>query len=57
MCTWVITKMNMNKTIVIRRDYLHYAKKYNRLEKRHKNMSMYLQAPIQDSQGDQDRSL
>ena len=25
----------MQRTIVIRRDYLHYVKKYNRFEKRH----------------------
>merc|ERR1712061_546566 len=40
--TGVITKLKMNKTAVIRRDYLHYVKKYNRFEKRHKNMSVHL---------------
>merc|ERR1712107_122914 len=40
--TGVITKMKMNRTVVIRRDYLHYVKKYNRFEKRHKNMSVHL---------------
>ena len=40
--TGVITKLKMNKTCVIRRDYLHYVKKYNRFEKRHKNMSVHL---------------
>uniref|UniRef100_A0A673XHS3 Small ribosomal subunit protein uS17 n=1 Tax=Salmo trutta TaxID=8032 RepID=A0A673XHS3_SALTR len=35
----VVTKMKMQRTIVIRRDYLHYIRKYNRFEKRHKNMS------------------
>merc|ERR1711911_94024 len=33
--TGVVQKMKMQKTIVIRRDYLHYIKKYNRFEKRH----------------------
>jgi small subunit ribosomal protein S11e len=28
----------MNRTIVIRRDYLHYIKKYSRYEKRHTNV-------------------
>ncbi|GIY84526.1 40S ribosomal protein S11 [Caerostris extrusa] len=28
-----IIKMKMNRTIVIRRDYLHYVRKYNRFEK------------------------
>ena len=40
--TGVITKLKMNRTCVIRRDYLHYIKKYNRFEKRHKNMSVHL---------------
>nr|ACI68815.1 40S ribosomal protein S11 [Salmo salar] len=30
----VVTKMKMQRTIVIRRDYLHYIRKYNRFEKR-----------------------
>ncbi|CAD7691270.1 unnamed protein product [Nyctereutes procyonoides] len=33
----VVTKMKMQRTIVIRGDYLHYIRKYNRFEKRHKN--------------------
>lgn len=38
----VVIKMKMQRTIVIRRDYLHYIKKYNRFEKRHKNMSVHV---------------
>merc|ERR1712158_11832 len=38
----VVTKMKMNRTCVIRRDYLHYIKKYNRFEKRHKNLSAHV---------------
>merc|ERR1712071_220167 len=34
--------LKMKRTIVIRRDYLHYIKKYNRFEKRHRNMSVHL---------------
>ena len=30
----------MKRTIIIRRDYLHYVKKYNRFEKRHNNFSV-----------------
>ncbi|EEB19848.1 40S ribosomal protein S11, putative [Pediculus humanus corporis] len=37
--TGVVQKMKMQRTIVIRRDYLHYIRKYNRFEKRHRNMS------------------
>merc|ERR1711963_1190830 len=46
--TGVITKMKMNRTVVIRRDYLHYVKKYNRLEKRHKNMSVHMSPCFRD---------
>ena len=28
----------MSRTVVLRRDYLHYIKKYNRFEKRHHNL-------------------
>jgi len=31
----------MKNTIVIRRDYLHFVKKYNRFEKRHKTVSAH----------------
>ncbi|GFQ81280.1 40S ribosomal protein S11 [Trichonephila clavata] len=40
--------MKMTRTIVIRRDYLHYVKKYNRYEKRHKNISAHLSPCFQD---------
>merc|ERR1711920_275729 len=46
--TGVITKMKMNRTVVIRRDYLHYVKKYNRFEKRHKNMSVHMSPCFRD---------
>lgn len=31
----------MKRTIIIRRDYLHYVKKYNRFEKRHTNVACH----------------
>ncbi len=31
----LVTSTKMNKTIIVRRDYLHYIKKYQRYEKRH----------------------
>merc|ERR1719265_2890794 len=31
----------MKNTIIIRRNYLHYIKKYNRFEKRHKNVAVH----------------
>ncbi|XP_043861546.1 40S ribosomal protein S11-like [Dromiciops gliroides] len=44
----VVTKMTMQRTIVICRDYLHYIHKYNQLEKDHKNMSVHLSPCFQD---------
>ncbi|XP_046585143.1 40S ribosomal protein S11-like [Haliotis rubra] len=44
----VVLKMKMQRTIVIRREYLHYVKKYNRFEKRHKNMSVHLSPCFRD---------
>ena len=32
----------MKRTAVIRRDYLHYIKKYNRFEKRHTTISTHV---------------
>jgi len=48
--TGTVIKMKMIRTIVIRRDYLHYVKKYNRFEKRHKNMSVHLSPCFRDVQ-------
>ncbi|CAG2103776.1 unnamed protein product [Medioppia subpectinata] len=44
----VVVKMKMQRTIVIRRDYLHFIKKYNRFEKRHRNMSVHLSPCFRD---------
>merc|ERR1712126_205471 len=46
--TGVVAKLKMNRTAVIRRDYLHYVKKYNRFKKRHKNMSVHLSPCFRD---------
>merc|ERR1711931_157703 len=46
----VVTKMKMQRTIVIRRDYLHYITKYKRFEKRHKTMSVHLSPCFRDVQ-------
>ena len=32
----------MRRTIIIRREYLHYIQKYNRYEKRHKNVAAHI---------------
>jgi len=46
--TGIVQKMKMQRTIVIRREYLHYVRKYNRFEKRHKNMSVHLSPCFRD---------
>jgi len=50
--TGTVLKLKMTRTIVIRRDYLHYIRKYNRFEKRHKNMSVHLSPCFRDVQID-----
>ena len=42
----------MKNTIVIRRDYLHYIKKYNRFEKRHKTVSAHCSPAFRIAHGD-----
>ena len=46
--TGTIIKMKMTRTVVIRRDYLHYIKKYNRFQKRHKNLSVHMSPCFRD---------
>ncbi|KAL6049322.1 hypothetical protein STEG23_029231 [Scotinomys teguina] len=46
----VVTKMNMQRTTVTCKDYLHYSRKYNCFEKHHKNMSGHLSPCFRDVQ-------
>ncbi|XP_037024694.1 40S ribosomal protein S11 isoform X2 [Bradysia coprophila] len=46
--TGIVQKLKMQRTIVIRRDYLHYIRKYSRFEKRHRNMSVHLSPCFRD---------
>ncbi|CAG0925030.1 unnamed protein product [Notodromas monacha] len=46
--TGTVMKLKMQRTIVIRRDYLHYIRKYKRFEKRHRNMSVHLSPCFRD---------
>jgi len=46
--TGIVVKTKMMRTIVIRRDYLHYVRKYNRFEKRHKNISAHCSPCFRD---------
>ncbi|XP_063727794.1 small ribosomal subunit protein uS17-like [Symsagittifera roscoffensis] len=43
-----VKKMKMHRTIVIRRDYLHWVRKYNRYERRHKNISAHCSPCFRD---------
>ena len=38
----VVASTKMERTIIVRRDYLHFIKKYDRYEKRHKNIAAHL---------------
>ena len=42
----------MQRTIVVRRDYLHYVPKYNRYEKRHRNISVHCSPAFTVKEGD-----
>eukprot|EP00802_Teleaulax_amphioxeia_P021373 Tamp_21728.p1 GENE.Tamp_21728~~Tamp_21728.p1 ORF type:complete len:158 (+),score=35.83 Tamp_21728:493-966(+) len=48
----VVVSNKMKRTIVIRRDYLHYIKKYNRYEKRHKNVPAHCSPAFKLNLGD-----
>jgi len=47
-----VVSTKMKRTIVIRRDYLHYFKKYNRFEKRHKNIPAHCSPCFTIKEGD-----
>jgi small subunit ribosomal protein S11e len=40
--TGVVVSTKMKRTLVIRREYLHFIPKYSRYEKRHKNISAHV---------------
>ncbi|KAL6758057.1 component of cytosolic 80S ribosome and 40S small subunit [Haematococcus lacustris] len=48
----VVKSTKMTRTIVVRRDYLHYVKKYARYEKRHANVSAHLSPCFRCKEGD-----
>merc|ERR1711918_107219 len=48
----VVKTHKMQRTIIVRRDYLHYIKKYNRFEKRHRNVPAHLSPCFRVSEGD-----
>ena len=50
--TGKVKSTKMNRTIVVRRDYLHFIKKYQRYEKRHTNISAHLSPAFRCAEGD-----
>jgi small subunit ribosomal protein S11e len=48
----VVLSNKMKNTVVLRRDYLHYIKKYNRYEKRHNNISVHVSPCRSIKEGD-----
>eukprot|EP00413_Alexandrium_margalefii_P003608 CAMPEP_0204519760 /NCGR_PEP_ID=MMETSP0661-20131031/4890_1 /ASSEMBLY_ACC=CAM_ASM_000606 /TAXON_ID=109239 /ORGANISM="Alexandrium margalefi, Strain AMGDE01CS-322" /LENGTH=156 /DNA_ID=CAMNT_0051525275 /DNA_START=116 /DNA_END=586 /DNA_ORIENTATION=- len=48
----MVISTKMKRTIVIRRNYLHYIKKYNRFEKRHSNLSVHCSPAFEPKEGD-----
>ncbi|KZT65603.1 40S ribosomal protein S11 [Daedalea quercina L-15889] len=47
-----VVSTKMTRTIIIRRDYLHYIPKYNRYEKRHKNLAAHVSPAFRVEPGD-----
>ena len=48
-----VVSTKMHRTIIIRRDYLHYIPKYNRYEKRHSNLAAHISPAFRVEDGDQ----
>lgn len=48
----LVISTKMKRTIVVRRDYLHYIKKYRRFEKRHKNIAAHCSPAFGVKDGD-----
>uniref|UniRef100_A0A7S2X4E6 Small ribosomal subunit protein uS17 N-terminal domain-containing protein n=1 Tax=Prorocentrum micans TaxID=2945 RepID=A0A7S2X4E6_PROMC len=48
----LVISNKMKRTIVLRRDYLHYIKKYKRYEKRHTNISAHISPCFTVKEGD-----
>lgn len=47
-----VVSTKMTRTVVIRREYLHYVPKYNRYEKRHKNLAAHCSPAFRVEVGD-----
>lgn len=47
-----VKSTKMTRTIIVRRDYLHYIKKYQRYEKRHTNFAAHVSPCFRVHEGD-----
>merc|ERR1712000_170053 len=48
----LVTSTKMNRTLILRRDYLHGIRKYNRFEKRHTNIPAHVSPCFRVKVGD-----
>jgi small subunit ribosomal protein S11e len=48
----MVISSKMKRTIIVRRDYLHYIVKYRRFEKRHKNIAVHCSPAFPVKDGD-----
>ncbi|XQJ30922.1 Ribosomal protein S17, putative [Leishmania guyanensis] len=49
----IVHSTKMHRTIVIRRNYLHFIKKYQRYQKRHKSLAVHCSPAFDPKQGDE----
>jgi ribosomal protein uS17 len=50
--TGTVVSAKMHRTIIIRREYLHFIPKYARYEKRHKNLAAHVSPAFRVEEGD-----
>lgn len=51
--TGTVVSTKMHRTAIIRREYLHFIPKYDRYEKRHKNLAVHVSPAFRLEEGDQ----
>lgn len=51
--TGTVVSTKMHRTLIIRREYLHFVPKYSRYEKRHTNLAAHVSPAFRVEEGDQ----
>ncbi|PHH83216.1 hypothetical protein CDD82_2988 [Ophiocordyceps australis] len=51
--TGTVVSTKMHRTVIVRREYLHFIPKYSRYEKRHKNLAAHVSPAFRVEEGDQ----